>query len=388
MPVRIRKEIQTLPRAAWVKAAPIAPYSNRFPVLVAPFCYEQMVNGWDGKWEWRMSRAKEVGTAVGTLACALSIGFAMQSTETASLRYGAGVIKKDPELSKLLDNKQGAIFGSQFMDVREITLTSALGSKQYTRKVEPVQVVTSSNAFEESNPARAQPVAPHDGCSVNARATTLKAAFVRLSMEAPCRADEVVTIHHNGMMFTAFTDADGALSIKVPALAKSAVFIFGFEDGDGAVAHAVVDDITSYRRVVLQWRDRAGFQLHAREFGADYGEDGHVWRESRATLARVVNGEGGYMTSLGGDSAASPYSAEVYSFPAQLAGRHGEVDLSIEAIVSEANCGSNIEAQTFEWDGVSQLRSKNVSLEMPTCDAVGEYLVLNNILDDLKVASK
>lgn len=336
-----------------------------------------------------MSRAKEVGTAVGTLACALSIGFAMQSTETASLRYGAGMIDTAPELDKGLDGKQVAIVGADYMDVKDIMLTSALGGlKQVTQLVEPVKITTPSNAFEESNPARAQLVTPRDGCSSVGRATALEAAFVHLTLNAPCRADEMVTIHHNGMMFAATTDGQGALSLKVPALAKSAVFIFGFEDGHGTVAHAEVNDITSYRRVVLQWRDRAGFQLHAREFGADYGEDGHVWRDSRESLARVVNGEGGFLTSLGRGSETSPFLAEVYSFPAQLKGRHGEVDLSIQAMVNEANCGSNVEAQTFEWDGVSQLRSKSVSLEMPTCDSVGEYLVLNNVLDDLKVASK
>ena len=334
-----------------------------------------------------MSRTKEVGTAVGTLACALSIGFAMQSTETASQRYGATIAKEDSDARAQLDIQQVAVVGSSFMDVHDIMLTSALGDKRpVADSKDSIQKASAPNAFEKNNPPRALVIKPFGTCAAEASATTLQAAFVQLSLEATCRANETVTIHHSGMMFTETTDSAGKLQIKVPALSKSAVFFFGFESGEGAVAHTVVDDITSYKRVVLQWRDKADFQLHAREFGAEDGESGHVWRESRASVAKMLNGDGGFLTSLG--SGVSPLKAEIYSFPATSSARDGQIDLSIEAFVSESNCGSNVEAQTFEWDGVSQLRSKSVSFEMPTCDAVGEYLVLNNVLDDLKVASK
>ncbi|KKK94445.1 hypothetical protein LCGC14_2682800, partial [marine sediment metagenome] len=127
-------------------------------------------------------------------------------------------------------------------------------------------------------------------------------------------------------------------------------------------------------------------ELHAREFGADYGDAGHVWSGAPRDMTAAVLGEGGFMTRNGDTDTSDPLMAEVYSFPVAAAGQEGDVALSVEAEVSEANCGLEIEAQALELRGSDQVKTQNLTLAVPDCDAVGNFLVLNNLLQDLKVA--
>ena len=52
----------------------------------------------------------------------------------------------------------------------------------------------------------------------------------------------------------------------------------------------------------------------------------------------------------------------------------------------QANCGQEIEAQSIELLGDATLRTRDLSVAVPDCDAVGSFLVLNNLLQDMKVA--
>lgn len=61
--------------------------------------------------------------------------------------------------------------------------------------------------------------------------------------------------------------------------------------------------------------------------------------------------------------------------------------LSIEAEVTAGNCGQDISAQAIELRRDGTLRTRELSLAVPDCDGVGDFLVLNNLLDDLKIAA-
>ncbi len=337
-----------------------------------------------------MSRTKEIVTAVGTLACALGIGFVMQNTDTASQRYGASERPLVPEANR--DTQPQVTLPVRpeqeqvtVIDVQDVRLTSAL----------PNVAGVMSDPPEAQQTSKAVPAAPDPitiakkACDITADASPAPAAQVALEVSAPCHNKARLTVHHNGMFFTERTDAEGQISLTVPALSEQAVYIVAFSDGEGAVAQTRVDDIADYNRVVLQWSGAAGFELHAREFGAEYGSEGHVWAGSAdATLARLERGTGGYLTHHGRDDVGEPHSAEIYTFPATMSGRNGQIDLSVEAEITSTNCGLEIEAQTLERDASGVLRSKIVTLAVPGCDAVGDYLVLNNILDDMKVAAR
>jgi hypothetical protein len=63
------------------------------------------------------------------------------------------------------------------------------------------------------------------------------------------------------------------------------------------------------------------------------------------------------------------------------------VRVSIEAEVTAENCASDVTGQIMQKPQSGEASIVSLSLAIPDCDAVGEYLVLKNLLRDLKVVS-
>ncbi|MEP5731674.1 MAG: hypothetical protein ABJL67_20120 [Sulfitobacter sp.] len=325
---------------------------------------------------------KEVITAVGTLGCAIGIGFVMQSSDTAEVHYGEPErIAPAPEMPEL----KSVAAQNAILDVQEITLTSAEFDQGITVPKTDDGVIKASIPTALPEPDVPEPaVAPL--CDITATAHPIAAAMVTLSMEASCFPNERVTVHHNGMIFTETTSDTGTLVLTVPALVQESVFIVAFPNGEGAVAQTTVEELADFDRAVLQWKGTTGFQIHAREFGADYGTEGHLWEGQPGDIASAVTGTSGVMTRHGDISAAEPLLAEVYSFPRGSNARVGSIALSVETEVTTANCGLEIEAQSLEILADGQIKTQNLTLSVPDCDAEGSFLVLNNLLQDMKVA--
>ncbi|UWR84319.1 hypothetical protein K4L05_16635 [Phaeobacter inhibens] len=249
----------------------------------------------------------------------------------------------------------------------------------------PLQIdaISLTAATPEAGEGGAQKVLrqnPETSCEMTAEAVPGPMAEVRLTVLSLCRPGERLTIHHNGMMFSSRLDATGALTVQIPALSSSAVFIVEPKSGRGAVATTSVPDLELVSRVVLQWAGNSGFELHAREFGAGYGSAGHVWRGADLTAGR------GSVVQLGDATQLAPRLAEVYSVPRLGGAQSGAIDLTVEAEVTAINCGRDVSAQTLELrDG--RLRTRDLTLAMPDCAATGDFLVLNNLLETLKIAA-
>ncbi|MEX0302166.1 MAG: hypothetical protein AB3N24_07060, partial [Leisingera sp.] len=217
-------------------------------------------------------------------------------------------------------------------------------------------------------------------CSVTATAQAAPTAMVSLAVSAPCHAGEQLTVHHSGMSFTAVLSQSGQYEAMVPALAQTAVFIAETANGNGAVAVAEVPDINAIERVVLQWSGNSGFEIHAREFGAAYGSAGHVWHGANPGAGA------GQAVRLGDESLLAPRIAEIYTLLTGQAGQPGTVSLTAETEVTAGNCGQDISAQALQLhDG--RLTSRDLVMAMPGCEALGSFLVLNNLVEDLKIAS-
>ena len=277
------------------------------------------------------------------------------------------------------------------LDLRAITSTSAdFTGAVAVPSADPQLTLTTAPTALPAMPRReaGSIAAPQPACTPRAIARPVAGAMVELTLDAPCLPNERITVHHTGMIFTETTSAAGSLTVSVPALAQEAVFILAFANGDAALATVDVRDFGDYDRSVLQWQGNAGFAVHAREFGAGYGDRGHVWREAAGDLDAAVHGDSGLLTALGARSAADPFLAEVYTFPRSASRRTGEVVLSVETEIAAANCGEEVEAQVLEVRGGSDLSAREMRLNVPDCAASGSFLVLNNLLRDLKVAAR
>ena len=346
-----------------------------------------------------MSRKSVVLTTVGTLSCAFGIGYVMQMgsnvpetskplkpVPVAEVALDATAPVKDADnadvasVETLAEKIAPAAASEGPLDLDAITLTSVDPISSFATLAESI---LNNVAFEEV-PEVAEPADQANvqlNCDVIATAKPAPSGNVVLSVDAPCNGNERVTVHHTGMMFTQTTSDKGAFDVTVPALSDFAIFVIDFDSGAGAVVSAEVPGFADYDRVALQWTGDAGFQIHAREFGAAYGAAGHVWSGSELDAA-------GQVIQLGDATTLMPNLVEIYTFPTGLATEEGTVDLTVEAEVTPLNCGRDIAAQSIELRGSNTPRTQDLVLSMPDCSAVGDFLVLNNLVDDLKIAAR
>lgn len=328
-----------------------------------------------------MDKIKMIALGCGTLAIALSAGHFIQS--------GA----QEPVAADIAAPLDADALPEGQVALEEITLTSALPVPPAAfPEPAPLPIPEALPAALELPEAPAADMLPEEeaapafSCDYNLSAEPFAGAMVTLSLDVGCMPNERFTMHHNGMMFTQVTDESGSAEMLVPALSSNAVFIVAFPNGEGAVATAEVTTLGNYERAVVQWKDNSGVALHALEFGADYGSDGHVSSQAPRDPAAAATGNTGFLTRLGDPALAEALLAEVYTFPAGMSGQDGEVRLSVEASVTEANCGRDIEAQSLQLGRSGALKVQDVTLAMPGCEAVGEFLVLKNLLNDLTLA--
>ncbi|AXT35684.1 hypothetical protein D1820_12255 [Phaeobacter sp. LSS9] len=296
-----------------------------------------------------------------TLCSALAIGLVMQHTAGPS-RTAAAMVIPTPDPTAIAETALPDLPTDAPLQIDAISLTAA------------------TPEAGDSDARQLMRQDPETSCEMTAEAVPGPMAEVRLTVLSLCRPGERLTIHHNGMMFSSRLDATGALTVQIPALSSSAVFIVEPKSGRGAVATTSVPDLDLVSRVVLQWAGNSGFELHAREFGAGYGSAGHVWHGADLTAGR------GSVVQLGDATQLAPRLAEVYSVPRLGGDQSGAIDLTVEAEVTAINCGRDVSAQTLELRN-GRLRTRDLTLAMPDCAATGDFLVLNNLLETLKIAA-
>jgi hypothetical protein len=233
-------------------------------------------------------------------------------------------------------------------------------------------------------PKAAPVLMPEASCEISFNAEPRPAAMVALTFEAPCHSGEDVGFEHGDLRFSELLGPDGSLMILVPVMTETAVFTARLDDGQMASVETRVTDFASFERIAVVWKGATGLQLHALENGATYGEPGHVWAEQPGETEMATQGAGGFVSVLG--SSADGYAADVYTYPAGLMVGEMGPDISIEAQVMENTCGTRIAGTILRSNAIGAPNVENLSMAVPDCDAVGEYLVLKNLPQELKLA--
>ncbi len=358
-----------------------------------------------------MSRARQFIMAGSTFSVALGIGFVMQNGDALANRFA-----DDTAATVVISQPIPEVEALVAADTMTLPVENPLAERVAAQMpvAEPVRIAPpvelavvmpediappsfAAPDFElvafggtdtltdvlPGDPTALQPV-----CGATLTAVVGAAAMVNLNLTAPCAPNAAVVIHHQGMMFTVVTDDAGKTMVTVPALAEASVFLADLADGTGAAASVMVPDLADFDRAVLQWQGMGGMQLHALEFGATYAADGHVWSGATRDAAIAATGQGGFMTRLGDDKAENALIAEIYTFPSGTTLRDGTIDLTVEAEVTAANCGQAVSAQSIQIIPDAEPQVIDLTLTMPDCAAVGEFLVMDNMLQDLVLASK
>jgi hypothetical protein len=224
-------------------------------------------------------------------------------------------------------------------------------------------------------------------CGLTVEATAQPAAMVALDIMDPCQPETALRVEHSGMTIEAMTDAMGLLTLDIPAFETPAFFTVRMDDESERSLLVPVPDLGDYDRIGIAWTGAAELDLHAMEFGARFGEDGHVWSDNPRGADAARNGEGGFLVQLGDPSLPQPMLAQVYTLPRATLSEANTVRLSLDAEITEANCGTPTEALTLRSEAAGRVDVTPLTFTHPGCDAVGDFLVLQNLLGDLRLAS-
>lgn len=222
-----------------------------------------------------------------------------------------------------------------------------------------------------------------NACAVWLVVTPTQGAILEASVYAPCDRDARVTLSHAGLSFDTVIGSDGQLMTLIPALREEAQVTLSFADGREQSDSTLVPDLGAVERVALLWQGPATLSLHAYEFGAEYGQPGHV---HAGTPLPTEASSRGHVMALGDPTLIGSTLAQVYSFPRGTSPRQGQVTLEIEIPVTDASCGAPLAVNAIEVHGATSVQMRSILLDMPECDGNGGYLVLPGLLPELQIA--
>lgn len=223
-------------------------------------------------------------------------------------------------------------------------------------------------------------------CDVDFTAAKSDAAMVMLSLRAPCQINTALTVQFQGLMFSGTTSNIGTYSVLVPAITPKSEFRLTLAGTEPVVASVNVPQAGQYTRVAVQWAGNAELQIHAFEFG-HLGRKKHVWNGAPQSLAQATQARGGYIVRLGNSAFPNPFHLEIYNFPSAKVEKTGLVRLHLKARVTKENCGQAQAAQILQNAPDKAASVMDISLTMPACDHIGDYLLFKNLLKDLKISS-
>jgi hypothetical protein len=222
-----------------------------------------------------------------------------------------------------------------------------------------------------------------DACALTLDLMPEANAMIGLTLLAPCHINERVVIKHAGLAVSGMTTANGALFTGIPAMEPQALVEVLFSDGETFGATIDIPEVADLRRFAVQWQADDAFQLHAFERGAAYGDAGHVSGADPHRPPAGAPAQGGFLTLLGDSTTETPMLAEVYTFPADATSLP---EVVIETAVTDLTCGRELLGETIRSTG-GLVEVIDLTVAMPECEAVGDYLVLKNLVSELNIAS-
>lgn len=202
--------------------------------------------------------------------------------------------------------------------------------------------------------------------------------MIDVDLSTGCRAAERVVLRHAGLAVTARVGDDGRLHMRLPALAAAEPVEVLFQDGTRVAGLVVVPDIAGLRRFGVQWQGGPAFSVQGFEDGSDFGQPGVI------TATNPGAAPTGTLTALGDATVQNPLLAQVYTYPADPT---RTTTVVVEAAVTAETCGQDLLGEVISSAG-GQVAKVDLTLAMPDCSGVGDFLVLKNLDAGLKIAAK
>ncbi len=201
-------------------------------------------------------------------------------------------------------------------------------------------------------PVAATPASATD-CTPHLTLAALADAVIDARLSAPCQTGARVVVGQDGLAVAYRTKADGTLDVRLPALTANAHVSVLFRGGATVEATIAVPDALEYSHFGVQWLGSEGFGV----------ESLHAVPASRQRLL-----------SLGDPRVERPMRAEILTYPASVA-----MDgAALRASITPETCGHDLLGETLTVTG-GRVRAADLSVTMPACNIVGDYLVLKDV---------
>ena len=242
--------------------------------------------------------------------------------------------------------------------------------------------ITNSDMLESQSPVDPAPTARLSPFGLPCG--LVPAAMVALDILDPCQAEADLEISHAGFSFAARTDMMGLLTVDLPAFKIPAFVTVRSGDDDAVMAIAGLPDLADYMRVAIAWDGDLGLAFHAFAAGADFGAPGHIWQETPGTVTDMLAGQGGFLTVLGDPHLTPSRQIQIFSIPQAQA---KDLSLALDIPINPATCDRPLVAQAMQLTQSGTVDIWPITVTLPGCDAVGDFLVLQNLFDAPRLAA-
>ncbi|MEO0822694.1 MAG: hypothetical protein AAF074_19975, partial [Pseudomonadota bacterium] len=219
-----------------------------------------------------------------------------------------------------------------------------------------------------------------------------------LLIASPCHADSVAELKYQKMAFGVPIDRSGRGSIKMFGFETSAVAMLSFADGEELDFDVPFTGVQRVERVALSWDDPVLMNLHAFEFGAEEGEDGHIFPGAPRDWSVVRRRGGGYLTSFQPVEGVGEH-VQIYTHYIRRGGKSGVVKMYIDFASRSRDqlpdtCGEGRNARpnfTVTRSSRGRLEEPNVQrLGALDCDDVAnpEYRLIGAAVRDIIISQR
>ncbi len=215
--------------------------------------------------------------------------------------------------------------------IAAVTTESPLSTREQVQ-AERAQALPAAPSGEGVATPEPRPTASGEArCPVSMSSRPGQGGVSRIELQADCYASTTFVLQHAGLDFSGRFDQAGAVALELPIMEATDQIFARLDDGATIASSLLYDEraVEQTHRVAIAWKAPVNLDLHAFEYSAGFGADGHVWEQNPRGFRDVRRPGGGYHTSYP-SVVIDGQSIEVYTFWANRRARPGFMRIAVD----------------------------------------------------------
>lgn len=129
-------------------------------------------------------------------------------------------------------------------------------------------------------------------------------AAIRLTIDSPCRKNEIVNIDYESYHYSAKFNENGMANLPIFLVKPRAKATIQFEQGDPVSVQLTTTSLPQIDRVLLAWQGGTQLDLHTLAFGATVNSPDDIWRGSHCDETQTTFATNSFYCLYGIDDSA------------------------------------------------------------------------------------